>query len=517
MEKNKTTDSKGQYVRSDEYRRQLHTLAVLDLQDVPCTKYVLPEGNDLVVCERCTCDRDTEAESRSDSGEFWIRALTDSPDILSEAPPFNSSPVDDSVPREEDYDAERTFGASKAPWVGAEDVWREGRVPPPAAARPRYSEQSPMTASAPRRDKDNFTTDELAAVISTTPPRRTEDASPNGRLLALLRTAVVAALGGVVIWTIYTFNSSSKGKADRSTVSAANQAAFTAPPGASPAGDGVRQRESISETSVARATGESIPEPEAVEGKQPEATVVEPTPYVGIKAPEGGEDEVQAKPLIATTIALAQVPRSIRENTAAKMTFSEDEALAAESIPEPATVEEGTPSGEEESAEADSSREDTVEEDESASSPVIAPAPRSTEEKVLSKPADENPMAAILMGAKTTTPEARARKDRLAVLLGGRPTSHAEAAPAPHSPAVVRQTLSSLAPQVKRCGTGKPGRIVMDIVVSGSTGRVLDATPKSKEYQGTPTGICASRAMKLAKFPKSELVRQHVEHTFDLQ
>jgi len=134
-----------------------------------------------------------------------------------------------------------------------------------------------------------------------------------------------------------------------------------------------------------------------------------------------------------------------------------------------------------------------------------------------SKMSADGSMAAIVMGAKTKTPEAKVYKNDLGVLLGGNPTARTEAALKPLSPAAVTQTLSTLAPQVKRCSNGMTGRIVMDIVVSGSTGRVLDATPKTKEHVGTPTGICASRAMKLAKFPKSKLARQHVEYTFDLE
>ena len=43
------------------------------------------------------------------------------------------------------------------------------------------------------------------------------------------------------------------------------------------------------------------------------------------------------------------------------------------------------------------------------------------------------------------------------------------------------------------------------------------ATPSSREYRGTPNGLCVSRVVRLAKLPKFGLEQQTVLHTFQIQ
>ncbi|MCP4602322.1 MAG: hypothetical protein GY847_17700 [Proteobacteria bacterium] len=96
--------------------------------------------------------------------------------------------------------------------------------------------------------------------------------------------------------------------------------------------------------------------------------------------------------------------------------------------------------------------------------------------------------------------------------------------PSPSAPAVtpsnapsriqVKAAMSAVAPGVKRCGGS--GRIVLKIAVAGATGRVLSAQPISPGHDGTPLGICATRAVKLAKFPKFSQSRLVIKYPFDL-
>ncbi len=475
MEKDKKTKWTDNNIHDDGYRHRLETLAALDLRDVACIKYVLPEGKDLVVCDRCTCDRDADQEPSSTADTEWLKTMTGPADFP--LPDVTSLPIDDAVANPEAYDSERTFGASRAPWVGAENIWREGRVPPPHASPLRYSGGFPEAIAPPRKADDIFTTDELAMVVSTAPP---PPRKKRGRMVPVFRTVIVAALGVAVSWAIFAFNQSTKAKTEVASVSPANQAAFMAP--------AVVSSEAAADPLPLHSETYEKALPSRAEGEALEPAVTETVAVTVQEAPQ--EVAVPEKPFVKmrARTALAPVPAAEKEAIS--------EVTSPEEKNESAPVNEEAPSTAALAAESET------------------PAPSGD---ASSKTAADGSMAAILMEAKTKTPEAKVYNDELGVLLVGNPAARAEAALKPLSPAAVRQTLSTLAPQVKRCGNGMPGRIVMDIVVSGSTGRVLDATPKTKEHVGTPTGICASRAMKLAKFPKSKLARQHVEYTFDLE
>jgi hypothetical protein len=74
--------------------------------------------------------------------------------------------------------------------------------------------------------------------------------------------------------------------------------------------------------------------------------------------------------------------------------------------------------------------------------------------------------------------------------------------------------MSAVAGRVKRCGKGKSGLVVMDVVI-GKNGRVVRATPTGA-LAGTSTGKCAARAVKRAKFPEFSGPRIGVKYPFRL-
>jgi hypothetical protein len=78
----------------------------------------------------------------------------------------------------------------------------------------------------------------------------------------------------------------------------------------------------------------------------------------------------------------------------------------------------------------------------------------------------------------------------------------------------VKAAMDSVAPMVVKCGQGG-GRIVVSLVVAGATGRVLSAEPTG-DAAGTPLGLCAARAVKLAKFPAFKQDRLQIKYPFDL-
>ncbi len=66
----------------------------------------------------------------------------------------------------------------------------------------------------------------------------------------------------------------------------------------------------------------------------------------------------------------------------------------------------------------------------------------------------------------------------------------------------VQKGMSRVAGRVKRCGQGKKGSITLKVVI-GSNGKVVSANP-SGSFSGSPVGTCAARAVKSARFPKSQ-------------
>lgn len=87
--------------------------------------------------------------------------------------------------------------------------------------------------------------------------------------------------------------------------------------------------------------------------------------------------------------------------------------------------------------------------------------------------------------------------------------------PAVPSREQVKTAMSTVAPSVKKCSDGSGGRIELQISVSGATGRVLDAQPIGS-FSGTAVGICAARAVRLAKFPKFSQSNLVIKYPFDL-
>ncbi len=84
------------------------------------------------------------------------------------------------------------------------------------------------------------------------------------------------------------------------------------------------------------------------------------------------------------------------------------------------------------------------------------------------------------------------------------------------SRAQVHKAMSAVGPTVKKCGGGIGGKIKMEMAISGETGRVISAQPIGAEHAGTSTGICATRAVSLAKFPKFQKRMLVIKYPFDL-
>jgi hypothetical protein len=60
--------------------------------------------------------------------------------------------------------------------------------------------------------------------------------------------------------------------------------------------------------------------------------------------------------------------------------------------------------------------------------------------------------------------------------------------------------MQGVEPAIRACAGERHGTAQIDVVVQGSTGRVMAATV-SGFFQGSPEGSCMARAARQARFP----------------
>jgi len=78
----------------------------------------------------------------------------------------------------------------------------------------------------------------------------------------------------------------------------------------------------------------------------------------------------------------------------------------------------------------------------------------------------------------------------------------------------VQAGLGAVRRSVKRCGRGKKGPLLVNVVISRK-GRVTSARP-ARPFAGTSVGKCATRAIRRARFPKFNGPRMRVRYPFTL-
>jgi len=69
---------------------------------------------------------------------------------------------------------------------------------------------------------------------------------------------------------------------------------------------------------------------------------------------------------------------------------------------------------------------------------------------------------------------------------------------------------------VRECGGDADGRIVVEVTISGATGRVSAARTIDDTWSGTSTGACAARAVRVAKLPRFAAKDLVVRYPFDI-
>jgi hypothetical protein len=137
---------------------------------------------------------------------------------------------------------------------------------------------------------------------------------------------------------------------------------------------------------------------------------------------------------------------------------------------------------------------------------------------------DPGPAASVgsqAPSATKTTTSTKGASDLDALLAGAlgptgagpAPTAKTSTAPAPTGGGAdsslpqklgrsqVQSGMRTVAGAVARCGRGETGRVTVDVVITGATGRVTSATVTG-QFAGTAVGSCAARAVRGARFPR---------------
>jgi len=138
-----------------------------------------------------------------------------------------------------------------------------------------------------------------------------------------------------------------------------------------------------------------------------------------------------------------------------------------------------------------------------------APAAAST---APARPAD--PIDALI-GSALAQPDG-SRSSGLVPATNDLPDAGARALPDLPSRTDVSRAMAAVADLVRRCGGDVASRLVVEVRVSGATGRVRDAKTVDGQWSGTAAGACAARAVRLAKLPRFAANDLVVRYPFDI-
>ena len=80
----------------------------------------------------------------------------------------------------------------------------------------------------------------------------------------------------------------------------------------------------------------------------------------------------------------------------------------------------------------------------------------------------------------------------------------------------VKSAMGLVAARVKACAKGESGRLLVQVKVLGSTGRITSAAVIDDKFKGTSVASCAARAVRQAKFPRFSKEQISIKYPFDL-
>ncbi|MBN2528848.1 MAG: hypothetical protein JXR76_20830 [Deltaproteobacteria bacterium] len=82
--------------------------------------------------------------------------------------------------------------------------------------------------------------------------------------------------------------------------------------------------------------------------------------------------------------------------------------------------------------------------------------------------------------------------------------------------AAVRAAMKKVLPMMKSCRSDKAGKLVVQLVVSGATGKVMSSQVIDETFRGTATGLCVARAVQSARLPIFQKEQLTIKYPFEL-
>lgn len=112
--------------------------------------------------------------------------------------------------------------------------------------------------------------------------------------------------------------------------------------------------------------------------------------------------------------------------------------------------------------------------------------------------------------------KSKARRARNASSLAYRETETSQLPVLP-SKEKIHQTMGRIVPAVRACNKhGHSKKLIVKMVVSGKTGKVISSGTLDEVYRDTQVGHCAARAMKALKFPLFQQDRLTIKYPFKI-
>ena len=397
-----------------------------------------------------------------------------------------------------------TFASDDAPWVGAEQRWRSGIVPPPHEEASGYLELLQKVNDEETQGL-TLTMNELETVLSSlppapVPPRKSFGAIRGTTGARLLSYTLVAGLAMIVTWAIMgrensAVSSSAGGEGETATslseIRPQHKAiATTAPPPVCKM-DATAGVIDESGQPANEARGASTV-PRAATVVTAESTGPAAADTVSTRKSQRSRTRAlsTARKETSERVSVLQLADALAASAPEKAALAV-EPLAAVSETADGEVAAGNGSGNSMLGSADTRAERSKRDDFSE--------------------ATINSMATVLQMAKVDRPEN---------VNDGPPTSSSETSDAGRlqglSRASIARTMVSITPEVEKCRRSAPGRVVVELEVAGNTGRVIDARAVEQTEVGITAARCAVRAVKLAKFPPFEKSSFTVTYAFDI-
>jgi hypothetical protein len=364
------------------------------------------------------------------------------------------------------------FASKEAPWVGAEQAWRNGIVPPPHEEASAYLKQ-PMINDYRGLE---LTENELETVLSSLPP------APNTstRLSWVFRLLPYTAATGVLVGTIWMAPRSrdaTRDAADPTPVKAAT--ALTA--GVGRVEEVAFEAMSVADDQTANPAGIAV---------EKHAAVINPPTQNPSTVPAKGSRGASKQ-----TVARQKVERMSGRVSILALKSTVDDDAGNQNKPSKIDVE-------------------SVLHPEEISQLSEADSPNARETETLAEAAIGS-MGEVLRLAVTAPKASNSSTEKRS--SGASPDALLnKSSNAIPSATIIETVKSSIAPVVARCNTGVSGRVVVALEVKGTTGRVVSTTLVEHGTAGINAGRCVARAARLAKFPPFKNRRYRLEYAFDI-